>query len=129
MIIDLKNYKESWYAAKLSDMDVVIILDTDDCIIDYDKDQKMYRVSIFEDNHFKDEYWFDAYVDDEISYLENYVEKNYSPVKCGWTSSRSAGNYDDCFEDGYECGISWSAHTIGEILGMELDDPEGTDDF
>lgn len=38
---------------------------SDDWIIDYDKERGMYRVSYFQDNHFVDEYWFDAYEDKE----------------------------------------------------------------
>lgn len=58
--------KETWYASKISDMDVVRINVSDDFVVDYDKSRGMYRVSVFEDGHFKDEYWFDAYEDKEI---------------------------------------------------------------
>ena len=57
---------ESWYAAKLSDMDVVRICDSDNFVVDYDKSRGMYLVSVFEDGHFKDEYWFDAYEEREL---------------------------------------------------------------
>lgn len=40
-------------------------------IVDYDKEHGMYRVSVFKDNHFKDEYWFDAYEEKEIN--EDYI--------------------------------------------------------
>jgi hypothetical protein len=40
---------------------------SDNFTVDYDKERGMYRVSIFENNHFKDEYWFDAYEDKEIN--------------------------------------------------------------
>ena len=53
--------KESWYVNKSSDMDVVRISESDDWIVDYDKSRGMYRVSYFQDNHFVDECWFDAY--------------------------------------------------------------------
>ena len=52
---------KSWYAAKLSDMDVVRIHDSDDFVVDYDKNRGMYRVTIFKDGHFWDEIWFDEY--------------------------------------------------------------------
>lgn len=35
-------------------------------IVDYDKERGMYRVSYFQDNHFQDEFWFDAYEDKEL---------------------------------------------------------------
>lgn len=56
--------------------------------------------------------------------LEEWVLKNYNQSATGWTSERSFGNCDDCFEDGYQCGESWAAYTIGMILGMELDAPK-----
>lgn len=37
------------------------VLDTDDYEVDYDKEKDAYRVSIFKDLHFQDEFWFDAY--------------------------------------------------------------------
>ena len=38
----------------------------DDWIVDYDKERGMYRVSYFQDNHFQDEIWFDAYEEKEV---------------------------------------------------------------
>lgn len=34
--------------------------------------------------------------------LEEWVKDHYKQYSTGWTSERSAGNYDDCFNDGYE---------------------------
>lgn len=59
--------KKLWYANKLSNMDVVRISESDDWVVDYDKSRGMYRVSYFQDNHFVDEHWFDAYEDKEVS--------------------------------------------------------------
>ena len=59
--------------------------------------------------------------------IKDWVNKNYSPRKCGWTSMRSEGNCDDCFNDGYECGVSWAAYELGEILGLELPKPDKPD--
>lgn len=42
------------------------ILESNDWIIDYDKEKKKYRVSYFEDFHFVDEIWFNAYEDKEV---------------------------------------------------------------
>lgn len=71
---------ESWYAAKLSDMDVVRICESDNFYVDYDKSRGMYRVSVFEDGHFKDEYWFDAYEEKEcLTRCRDCVLKHYSP--------------------------------------------------
>ena len=58
--------KESWYASKHRDMDVIRISESDDWIVDYDRNRGMYRVSYFQDNHFVDEFWFDAYEEKEV---------------------------------------------------------------
>lgn len=47
-------------------MSLIRIDVSDDFIVDYDKERGMYRVSYFQDNHFQDEIWFDAYEDKEI---------------------------------------------------------------
>ena len=49
----------------------VRILESDDWIIDYDKDKRKYRVSYFEGFHFVDEIWFDAYEDKEVEITES----------------------------------------------------------
>ena len=51
---------------------LIRISESNDFIVDYDKDRRMYRVSVFEDNHYQDEYWFDAYGEKEAA---NKIEK------------------------------------------------------
>lgn len=41
---------------------------------------------------------------------------------------RSDGNSFDCFNDGYESGTSWAAYNIGCILGMDLEEPDESED-
>ncbi len=48
-------------------MSLIRISESDDWIVDHDKECGMYRVSYFENNHFVDEHWFDAYEDKELS--------------------------------------------------------------
>lgn len=48
-------------------MSLIRILENDDWIVDYDKERGQYRVSYFEDNHFKDEHWFDCYEEKEVT--------------------------------------------------------------
>lgn len=60
--------------------------------------------------------------------IKEWVTKNYIPSTTSWTSERSFGNYDDCFEDGEVSATSWNAWEIGKILGMELEEPDGLDD-
>lgn len=45
---------------------LIRISESDNWIVDYDKERGMYRVSVFEDGHFKDEFWFDAYEGKEV---------------------------------------------------------------
>ena len=66
--------------------------------------------------------------DKMIEQLKNWVMNNYNPHSTDYTYERSMGNYYDCFEDGYECGTSWAAYTVGCILGMELEEPDMPDD-
>ena len=47
-------------------MSLIRIDESDDFVVDYDKERGMYRVSYFQDNHFQDEIWFDAYEDKEV---------------------------------------------------------------
>lgn len=62
--------KESWYASK---PEGIIRIDiSEDFIVDYDKTRGMYRVSIFEDGHYLDEFWFDAFEETEV---DHRVEK------------------------------------------------------
>ena len=47
-------------------MSLIRISECDDWFVDYDKERGMYRVSYFQDNHFLDECWFDAYEEKEV---------------------------------------------------------------
>lgn len=73
--------KESWYAGKLSDMDVVRIVDSDGFVVDYDKSRGMYRVSMFEAGHFCDEIWFDAYEDKEVDDRVDKIIGKFEEIK------------------------------------------------
>lgn len=63
-----------------------------------------------------------------IDKLKDWVKRNYNSRMCGFTSERSFGNHDDCFEDGADSGTSWAAYEVGVILGMELEEPEQPDE-
>lgn len=65
----------------------------------------------------------------QVEQIKKFVKRNYCPKTCGYSTLRSFGNADDVFNDGYECGMSWTAYEIGKILGMELDEPEEVDDY
>lgn len=47
-------------------MQLIKIFENDDFVVDYDKENKRYRVSYFEDYHFKEECWFDACEEKEL---------------------------------------------------------------
>ena len=56
------------------------ILENDDWIVDYDAENNQYRVSYFQDNHFVDEVWFDAY--EWMPFSEPYVsDTNVGNIK------------------------------------------------
>lgn len=70
----------------------VRILEANDWIIDYDKENKRYRVSYFEDCHFVDECWFDDYeekeVDGKIAKIIDILEELKINFKDGLTRKR-----------------------------------------
>lgn len=84
-------------------MSLIRISESDDWIIDYDRERGQYRVSYFEDNHFKDECWFDCYEERELACLVRC--KN-----CAYSGYRTSGKklWCDLFdrimpEEGYCC--------------------------
>lgn len=64
-------------------MNLIPIYENDNFIVEYDKENKRYRVSYFENNHWVDECWFDEYEEQEIS-LSKALER-YNLVKCRMT--------------------------------------------
>jgi hypothetical protein len=54
-------------------MSLIRISESDDWIVDYDRERGMYRVSYFEDGHFKDECWFDCFEEKELGSAEQYM--------------------------------------------------------
>lgn len=60
---------------------MIRILETKDYIVDYDESQDKYRVSIFENNHFKDEFWFDAYKKPKEFEVRGWNHTDGSPLR------------------------------------------------
>ena len=60
-------------------MSLIRICESDDFNVNYDRERGMYRVSVFEDGHYKDEYWFDAYEEKELPPIEQYMH-DYASV-------------------------------------------------
>lgn len=60
--------------------------------------------------------------EEKLEQIKQWVQKNYKKNVAEYTVERSVGNFDDCFNDGYECGIACSAYEVGKILGMELEE-------
>ena len=54
-------------------MNLIRISESDAWIVDYDRERGMYRVSYFEDNHFRDEHWFDCFEEIELSPVEQHM--------------------------------------------------------
>ena len=50
---------------------------SDDFEVHYDPERGMYRLSAFEDGHYKDEYWFDAYEEKELAVRNKAVDYGY----------------------------------------------------
>lgn len=51
-------------------MSLIRISESDDWIVDYDRERGMYRVSYFEDGHFVDDHWFDCFGEREPFILD-----------------------------------------------------------
>ncbi len=62
-------------------MSLIRISESDDWIVDYDRERGMYRVSYFEDGHFKDEHWFDCYEEKEIPLVQALENRDYKVFK------------------------------------------------
>ncbi len=67
-------------------MSLIRISESDDWIVDYDRERGMYRVSYFEDYHFKDEYWFDCYEEKEVTNKTELI---------GWLLGEKYNNIDE----------------------------------
>ena len=65
----------------------------------------------------------------QMQKIKELILTTYDKRICEYTPERSFGNYDDVFNDGYECGQSWLAYSISLILNMDLQEPELPDDF
>ena len=48
-------------------MSLFPVSESDDFVVHYDPMKGMYRVTVFNNGHFYDEHWFDAYEDKELS--------------------------------------------------------------
>lgn len=59
-----------------------------------------------------------------LEMVKELINEYYDEETYNWTAERSMGNYDDCFNDGYESGQSCLAYQIGKMLGMDLVEPE-----
>ena len=85
-------------------MNLIRIAEGNDFVVDYDKDRGMYRVSVFEDCHFKDEFWFDAYEEKELSKINN----NEIDVKCCLFCANSLSA--DSIYDGSHILVCFNCH-------------------
>lgn len=66
-------------------------------------------------------------MEDSIKKIKEMIKSEYNPRYGAWTSQRSMGNYDDCFEDGHKVGEQMMMYEIGIALGMDLAEPEEPD--
>lgn len=89
-------------------MSLIRVSESDDWIVDYDKERGMYRVSYFEDNHFVDEHWFDCYEERELSSNEAILHLYWK------TFIRGAAELAEYMRGNYRNGIYQS--DITDIL-------------
>lgn len=64
-------------------MALIRICISDDFEVHYDPERGMYRLTIFKDGHYQDEYWFDAYGDKECG-APGEAERFRCPHCKGW---------------------------------------------
>lgn len=58
-------------------MGLIRVSESNDWIVDYDRERGMYQVSYFKDGHFVDEHWFDCYEEREL-------KSNKDILYCYW---------------------------------------------
>lgn len=101
---------------------LIRISESEDWIIDYDKERGMYRVSYFEDNHFVDEHWFDAYEDKETKEFPMNI-KRYEKVKedawwCGQCPNCGQGlEFKGVADEGNRKQYCWKC---GQLVDFDL---------
>lgn len=73
-------------------MNLIRISESEDFFVDYDKDRGMYRVSVFKDNHFQDEYWFDCYEEKEFDNRVDKIINKLEGIKVDLTKTQKEKN-------------------------------------
>lgn len=76
-------------------MSLIRISESDDWIVDYDRERRMYRVSYFEDGHFKDEHWFYCFEERELQPIDKHMYDYASAYVKG--ASEFIQYVDDCY--------------------------------
>ena len=103
-------------------MSLIRVAQGNDFIVDYDKDRGMYRVSVFEDNHYQDECWFDAYEEKEV--LKTGIVGTYESTPITVDSlQRILNEYFDISNDTYAYNLT-RVKSAFEIGTMTFDDFE-----
>lgn len=54
-------------------MSLIRISESDDWVVDYDRERGMYRVGYFQDGHFVAEHWFDCFEERELTSIERHI--------------------------------------------------------
>lgn len=81
-------------------MSLIRIAENNNFIIDYDKEKGMYRVSFFENGHWQDEIWFDAYENNELKV--NLTKDELEMIDTGLFVACNECQLPDKGEEGYE---------------------------
>ncbi len=62
-----------------------------------------------------------------VALVKQVIKEQYNPRHASYIEIRSQGNSSDVFEDGCDCGRANALYMIGDILGMDLEEPEESD--
>lgn len=66
-------------------------------------------------------------LEERFESLKEFILETYNPSYCAYNTQRSFGNADDVFSDGYDSGTSYMAYEVGQIIGLDLPEPENPD--
>ena len=91
-------------------MSFIRIAEANNFCVDYDKTRGIYRVSVFEKGHFKEEYRFDAYEDKEVDVKIEKIANKLALIKdrlAHWFSERFFYEDAEAIERFFDKFITW----------------------
>ena len=96
-------------------MKLIRISESDDFIVDYDEDRGMYRVSVFDNGHFWDEFWFEEYQKRKVS-CENIKDNLDNRICDCLENATNTETYREFIVNGYKyLGCDLSEEDINDL--------------